>query len=48
MEMIINLDEFNNSDNFKDRHPSNTLFTYHVTVTKILHVLNPKPYNIGN
>ena len=26
-EMIINLDELNNSDNLKDGHPSNTLFT---------------------
>ena len=31
MEMIINLDELNNSDNLEDGHPSNTLFTYHVT-----------------
>ena len=30
-EMIINLDELNNSHNLEDRHPSNTLFTYHVT-----------------
>ena len=29
-EMIINLDELNNSDNLEDGHPSNTLFTYHV------------------
>ena len=31
MEMIISLDELNNSDNLKDGHPSNTLFMYHVT-----------------
>ena len=30
-EIIINLDELNNSDNLKDGRPSNTLFTYHVT-----------------
>ena len=30
-EMIINLDELNNSNNLKDGHPSNTLFMYHVT-----------------
>ena len=30
-EMIINLDELNNSINLKDGRPSNTLFTYHVT-----------------
>ena len=31
MEMIINLDELNNSDNFKDGRPSNSLLTYYVT-----------------
>ena len=30
-EMIINLDELDNSDNLKDGHPSNALFTYRVT-----------------
>ena len=34
MEMIINLDELNNSVNLKDGRPSNTLFTYHVTDDK--------------
>ena len=34
MEMIIDLDELNNSDNLKDGHPSNTLFTYHMTDDK--------------
>ena len=33
-EMIINLDELNNSHNLEDGHPSNTLFTYHVTDDK--------------
>ena len=33
-EMIINLDELNNSDNLKDGHPSNTLCTYHMTDDK--------------
>ena len=33
-EMIINLDEFNNSDNLEDGHPSNSLLTYHVTDDK--------------
>ena len=33
-EMIINLDELNNSNNLEDGHPSNTLFTYHVTDDK--------------
>ena len=34
MEMIINVDELNNSNNLEDGHPSNTLFTYHVTDDK--------------
>ena len=33
-EMIISLDELNNSVNLEDGHPSNTLFTYHVTDDK--------------
>ena len=33
-EMIINLDELNNSDNLKDGIPSNELLTYHVTDDK--------------
>ena len=33
-EMIINLDELNNSVNLKDGRSSNTLFTYHVTDDK--------------
>ena len=30
-EITLNLDELDNSDNLEDGHPSNTLFTYHVT-----------------
>ena len=33
-EMIIDLDELNSSNSPKDGHPSNTLFTYHVTDDK--------------
>ena len=33
-EMIINLDELDNSDNRKDERPSNELLTYHVTDDK--------------
>ena len=33
-EMIINVDELNNSDNLKDGRPSNELLTYHVTDDK--------------
>ena len=34
MEMIINLDELNNSINLKDGRPSNELLTYHMTDDK--------------
>ena len=30
-EIILNLDELNNSDNLKDGRPSNSLLTYYVT-----------------
>ena len=33
-EVIINLNELNNSDNLKDGRPSNELLTYHVTDDK--------------
>ena len=33
-EMIINLDELNNSDDLKDGKPSNELLTYYVTDNK--------------
>ena len=29
-DMSLKLDQLNNSDNLKDGHPSNTLFTYHM------------------
>ena len=41
MEMIINLDELNNSDNLKDERPSNELLTYHVTDDKDFTHLEP-------
>ena len=31
MEMILNLNELDNSDNLKDGRPSNELLTYHMT-----------------
>ena len=34
MEVIINLDELNHSDNLEDGKPSNTLFMYRVTNDK--------------
>ena len=44
MEMIINLDELDNSDNLEDGHPSNTLFMYHMTDDKdFMHFQTPHP-----
>ena len=31
IEITLNLDEFDNSNNLKDGYPSNSLLTYHVT-----------------
>ena len=42
MEMIIHLDELNNSDNLEDGHPRNTLFTYHVTDDKDFTLFEPQ------
>ena len=42
MEMIISLDELNNSDNLEDGHPSNTLFTYHMTDDKDFTCFEPQ------
>ena len=41
-EMIINLDELNNSDNLEDGHPSNALFTYHLTDDKDFTCFEPQ------
>ena len=41
-EMIINLDELNNSNNLKDGHPSNTLFTYYLTDDKDFTCFKPQ------
>ena len=42
MEMIINLDELNNSINLKDGRPSNELLTYHVTDDKDFMFFEPQ------
>ena len=34
IEMILNVDELDNTDNLEDGRPSNELFTYHVTVNE--------------
>ena len=41
-EMIINLDELNNSVNLKDGRPSNELLTYHVTSNEDLTCFEPQ------
>ena len=41
-EMIINLNELDNSDNLKDGRPSNELLTYHVTDDKDFTRLEPQ------
>ena len=46
MEMIISLDELNNSHNLEDGHPSNSLLTYHVTDGEDF--TRFKPHNIRN
>ena len=47
-EMIINLDELNNSNNLENGHPSNALFTYHVTDDKDFTHFEPQTHDIGN
>ena len=41
-EMIINLDELNNSDNLKDGRPSKELLTYHMTDVKDFMCFKPQ------
>ena len=41
-EMVISLEELNNSDNLKDGRPSNTLFTYYVTGPEYSMHLEPR------
>ena len=46
-EMILNLDELDNSDNLKDGRPSNELLTYHVTSNEDFTSFEPPtPLNI--
>ena len=41
-EMILNLDELDNSDNLKDGRPSNKLLAYHVTSNEDFTSLEPR------
>ena len=47
-EMIINLDEVDNTNNLEDEKPSNSLLIYHVTSNEDLRVSNPKTHNTRN
>ena len=47
-EMIINLDELDNSDNLEDGRPSNSLLTYHVTSNEGFMSFEPQPHNTRN
>ena len=42
MEMFLNLNELDNSDNLKDGRPSNELLTYHVTDDKDFTSFEPR------
>ena len=42
-EMIINLNELDNSDNLEDGRPSNSLLTYHVTSDEDFTCFEPHP-----
>ena len=41
MEMVLNLDELDNTVNLEDGRPSNTLLTYHVTANEDFTSFNP-------
>ena len=41
-EMILNLDELDNTDNLEDGRPSNSLLTYHVTSNKDFKSFEPQ------
>ena len=43
-EMILNLNELDNSDNLKDGRPSNELLTYHVTDDKDFTSFKPQTH----
>ena len=47
-EITLNLDELNNSDNFKDGRPSNELLIYYVTSNEDFMHFEPETSNIGN
>ena len=48
MEMILNLNEPDNSDNLKDGRPSNELLTYHVTDDKDFMSFEPQYKKLKN
>ena len=44
-EIILNLDELNNSDNLTDGRPSNSLLTYYVTSNEDFTSFEPQSHN---
>ena len=44
-EMILNLNELDNTDNLEDGKPSNVLLTYHVTANEDFTHFEPTPHN---
>ena len=47
-EMVISLNELNNSDNLEDEKPSNTLHTYHVTGSEEFTPVSPQYKKLKN
>ena len=47
MEMILNLDELDNSDNLENGKPSNALLTYHVTSDRDFTCFQPRTPTIS-
>ena len=47
-EMSLDLNELYNSDNLKDRKPSNALLTYNMTSDGDYTRFEPRTHNIGN
>ena len=45
-DMIFNLDELDNTDNFEDGSPCNTLFTYYVSSSEDFTCFEPKNTSI--
>ena len=47
-EMILNLDELDNTDNLEDGKPSNSLLTYQMDAHRDFTHFEPKPHSTRN